>query len=147
MLVDANVLLYAVDATSAHHARAARWLERVLNGPRRVAFPWQTLGAFARIATHPRVAHEPLTADEAWTYAERWLACDPAWIPSVSERTAVVLGDLLRRTGATGNLIPDAQLAALAIEHGLTVISADTDFARFPGVRWENPVGAEPLDS
>jgi uncharacterized protein len=146
VLLDANVLLYAVDAQSPHHARAARWLEAALNGSRRVAFPWQTLGAFVRIATHPRVAREPLTPDEAWTYVERWLACGPVWIPPVSERTATVLGDLLRQTGATGNLTPDAQLAALAIEHGLTVISADTDFARFPGVRWENPVGAEPHD-
>ncbi|MEX1164567.1 MAG: type II toxin-antitoxin system VapC family toxin [Nitriliruptor sp.] len=146
MLIDANLLLYAVDATSPHHARAARWLEAVLNGSRRVGFPWQTLGAFVRITTHPRVTREPLTAVEAWSYVEQWLACAPAWIPPVSERTAAVLGDLLRTTGVTGNLIPDAQIAALAIEHGLTVVSADTDFARFPGVRWENPLEMPPLD-
>lgn len=146
MLIDANVLLYAVDASSPQHLRAARWLEAVLNGSRRVAFPWQTLGTFLRIATHPRVAREPLTAQEAWTYVERWLACGPAWIPPVTERTAAVLGELLRETGVTGNLVPDAQLAAVAIEHGLTVISADTDFARFPGVRWENPLASPPLD-
>jgi uncharacterized protein len=146
VLLDANLLLYAVDATSPHHARAARWLESVLNGSRRVGLPWQTVGAFVRIATHPRVTREPLTSDEAYTYVEQWLGCGPTWIPPVSERTAAILGDLLRETGVTGNLIPDAQLAALAIEHGLTVMSADTDFARFAKVRWANPLDGSSLD-
>lgn len=139
MLVDANVLLYAVDASSRHHLVAAEWLEAALNGPRRVGLPWQSLGAFLRIATHPRVTREPLSASDAWGFVERWLASGPAWIPPVGERTAEVLGTLLEETGVTGNLLPDAQLAALAIEHGLTVVSADTDFARFPGLHWNNP--------
>lgn len=69
-----------------------------------------------------------------------WLAADPAWVPPASERTAAVYGELVRTVPVTGNLVPDAMLAALAIEHGLTVMAADPDFARFPGIRWENPL-------
>lgn len=140
MLLDANLLLYAVDSTSREHAAAAAWLEDVLNGHRRVGLPWQTLGAFLRIATHPRVTTNPLSAAEAWSFVRRWLAAGPTWIPPATERTAAVLGELLDESGATGNLVPDAQLAALAVEHGLVVMTADTDFARFPQVRTMNPL-------
>lgn len=140
MLVDANLLLYAVDERSPWHDAAARWLEATLNGSRRVALPWQTIGAFLRIATHPRVVSRPLTASDAWSLAEAWLRATPTWVPPASERTASILGRLLTTTHVTGNLIPDAQLAALAIEHGLVVQTADTDFARFPEVRFENPL-------
>ncbi len=140
MLVDANLLLYAVDAASPQHSAASAWLTSVLNGERRVGLPWQTLGAFLRISTHPRVVADPLSSEEAWGYIEAWLAADPAWVPPATERTAAVLGRLVRRVGATGNLVPDAQLAALAIEHGLVVHTADTDFERFPEVRWTNPL-------
>lgn len=140
MLVDANLLLYAVDSTSPHHRVAARWLESTLAGSRRVAIPWQTIGAFVRISTHPRITTEPLTGPQASEFVADWLALDNVWIPSTTERTATILGDIIRETHATGNLITDAQLAALAIEHGLAVYSADSDFARFDAVRWENPL-------
>jgi toxin-antitoxin system PIN domain toxin len=139
-LVDANLLLHAVDATSPHHRRAHAWWEGVLNGPSRVGLPWQTIGAFVRIVTHPRVTRRPLSSEEAWGYVAEWLGVHVVWIPPATERTAEVLGAVLQRTGATGNLVPDAQLAALAVEHGLAVASADTDFARFPEVRWINPL-------
>jgi len=140
MLVDANLLLYAVDARSPHHEVAAAWLEDVLNGDRRVGLPWQTLGAFVRIITHPRISTNPLTAERAWGYVRDWLAAGPTWIPPATERTAAVLIELGSSMRITANLVPDAQLAALAIEHGLVVVSADSDFARFPDVRWENPL-------
>ncbi len=140
MLVDANLLLFAVDETSRFHAVAADWLTKKLNGPGRLGLPWQSLGAFLRISTHPRAADNPLTPDQAWAQVEDWLAADPAWIPSPTERHADVLGSLVRSYDLRGNLISDAQLAALAIEHGLMVCSADTDFARFREVRWENPL-------
>lgn len=142
MLVDANILLFAVDESSAFHASAARWLIAQLNGPRRVGLPWQSLGAFLRIGTHPRAAERPLSPDEAWSHVEDWLAADAAWIPEPTERHAEVLGSLVRSYQLRGNLISDAQLAALAIEHGLTVCSADSDFARFSEIRWENPLRA-----
>lgn len=140
MLLDANLLLYAVDRSSDRHEAAASWLTDVLNGSTRVGIPWQTIGAFLRIVTHPRVTARPLAGPEAWSFVEGWLAVDPAWIPPASERTAAVYGQLVGTVPVTGNLVPDAMLAALAVEHGLTVMSADTDFARFPGVRWENPL-------
>jgi uncharacterized protein len=142
MLVDANLLLYAVDETSPFHARARTWLAEQLNGSRRVGLPWQSLIAFLRIATHPRASEHPLRPDEAWDHILDWLACDVAWIPEPGARYADVLGRLVTRHHISGNLVTDAQLAALAIEHGLTVCSADTDFARFPEVRWENPLAA-----
>lgn len=140
MLLDANILLYAVDSTSPSHESARAWLEDVLNGDNRVALPWQTIGAVLRICTHPRVFEQPLTSTQAWGIVQAWLDRPLVWIPPTGPHTAAILGRLLNTSGATGNLVPDAALAALAIEHGLTVISADTDFARFPQVRHLNPL-------
>lgn len=140
MLVDANILLLAVDATSKHHVPAAAWLEERLNGTRRVGIPWPCLGAFLRISTHPRAVESPLAPKEAWSYVAAWLAVDTVWIPQPTERHAELLGNLITTHELRGNLIPDAHLVALAMEHGLTVFSTDTDFARFKEVRWENPL-------
>ena len=140
MLVDANILLFAVDSASPFHDRAARWLTERLNGTRRVGLPWQNLGAFLRIATHPRATSRPLSPDEAWSLVAEWLAAGSAWIPGPTERHAEVLGGLVRTYQLRGNLIADGQLAALAIEHGLTICSADTDFARFREITWQNPL-------
>lgn len=142
MLVDANILLFAVDKKSRFHPVAARWLTERLSGPRRVGLPWQSLAAFLRISTHPRAAEQPLSPDEAWSHVEDWLAAEAAWIPLPTDRHAEVFGSLVTRYQLRGNLVADAQLAALAIEHGLTIYSADTDFARFTEVRWENPITA-----
>jgi hypothetical protein len=141
VLVDANLLLYATDSGSPFHGPAAAWLTRVLNGDRRVGLPWQSLAAFVRVSTHPRISRRPLTIDEAWTIVEGWQAVGATWHPNPGPGHGRILGDLLRSRQVAGNLVPDAQLAALALEHGLTVYSADTDFARFPEVTWVNPVG------
>ncbi|MFK5633584.1 MULTISPECIES: TA system VapC family ribonuclease toxin [unclassified Ornithinimicrobium] len=141
MIVDANVLLHAVDSGSVHHERAASWLTAALNGDERVGLPWQSLGAFVRIATHPRVTATPLSAAEAQVHVDGWLAAGPAWIPPATERTWHAFDTLARRHHVTGNLVPDAQLAALAVELGVAVVSGDSDFARFPEVRWINPLG------
>ncbi|MGA9112551.1 MAG: TA system VapC family ribonuclease toxin [Candidatus Dormiibacterota bacterium] len=138
MLIDASVLLYAVDSTSPSHERVATWLEGMLNGPRRVGFAWPSVTAFLRIVTHPRALDRPLTAEQAWGYAQEWLTCDNAWIPQPTANHAAVLGGLITSAGLRGNLIADAHLAALAIEHGLQVCSADSDFARFTQVTWVN---------
>lgn len=140
MLIDANLLLYAVDASSPFHAPAAAWLEERLGGSRRVGIPWQSLGAFLRISTHPRAAERPLTSVEAWSYVEDWLSAEVVWIPQPTERHAEVLGALVTNYQLRGNLVSDAQLAALAIEHGLRICSADTDFARFREIEWQNPI-------
>ena len=140
MLIDANILLFAVDTRSRFHPAAATWLSTQLNGTRRVGLPWQCLVAFLRISTHPRAAEHPLSPDEAWSYVADWLTVAVAWVPEPTEHHAEVLGRLIATHQLRGNLIPDAHLAALGIEHGLTVCSADTDFARFAEMRWENPL-------
>lgn len=142
MLIDANLLLFAVDAGSPWHERAAEWFTAQLNGDRRVGIPWESLAAFVRIATHPRASDRPLQPDEAWSFVEEWLAVPTVWIPQPTDAHADVLSSLVRRYRLAGNLVPDAHLAAIAIEHGLEVCSADSDFARFPEVRWRNPFAA-----
>lgn len=140
MLVDANLLLFARSTTSPFHEVARAWLEAQLDGPTRVGLPWQSLVAFVRVATNPRVYESPLTPDQAWAQVEDWLAAGPVWVPLPTERHSEVLGGLVRRHQLRANLLTDAHLAALAIEHGVGVASADTDFARFEQLRWINPL-------
>jgi toxin-antitoxin system PIN domain toxin len=140
VLVDANILLYAVDSESPFHGRALAWLEEALNGPRRVGLPWQTLHGFLRIVTNPRALREPLAPSAAWTHVTEWLAAGPVWIPEPGRGHAAILGRLVTQLDLRSNLVPDAALAALCIEHGLDLVSADTDFARFTEVTWINPV-------
>ena len=139
MIVDANVLLYAVDADSPFHRAAAGWLERALNGPGRVGFPWPSLLAFQRIATHPRATPNPLAPAGAWRHVSDWLGADQAWIPQPGPRHADILRELIVSNDLRGNLVPDAHLAALALEHGVGVCSFDSDFARFDRLVWERP--------
>lgn len=142
MLVDANLLLYSRDETSPFHVRARTWLTRQLNGPVRVGLPWASLVAFVRIATHPRVFEHPLAPGEAWQQVEDWLAAPAAWLPEPTHAHGDVLGALIRRYDLRGNIVADAHLAALAIEHGLTMCSADTDFARFSELRRLDPTAS-----
>jgi toxin-antitoxin system PIN domain toxin len=140
MLLDANLLLYAVHEGADRHEAAAAWLTEQLNGSRRVGIPWSSLGAFLRISTHPRAFPRPLSPATAWERVSDWLAAPVAWIPEPGPEYPRILGRLMAEHDAHGNLVPDAMLAALAIEHGLTIHSSDTDFARFPGLRWEDPL-------
>jgi toxin-antitoxin system PIN domain toxin len=140
MLVGANILLYAVDARSPFHGKATGWLTAQLNGVRRIALAWFSLVAFVRISTNPRASEHPLTPGQAWQHVEDWLACDTTWIPNPTDHHARVLGSLVTKYELRGNLVGDAAIAALAIEHGLTVGSADTDFARFEEIRWIDPL-------
>jgi toxin-antitoxin system PIN domain toxin len=105
-----------------------------------VGVPWESLTAFVRLATNARVVPRPLGPADAWELVEAWLASPVAWVPVATERHAAVLGDLIRRYRPSAKLVPDAHLAALAIEHGAEVISTDTDIARFTEVRWRNPI-------
>lgn len=141
MIVDANLLLYAVDSRSPFHSAAAAFLTGRLNGATRIGLPWPSLCAFLRLVTNPRVVGQPLAPATAWRVVEDWLDADPVWIPTPTARHAEVLGGLITRHHLGGGVIHDAHLAALAIEHGVPVVSADTDFARFPEVVWINPLG------
>jgi len=140
VLVDANILLYAVDEASPFHARARQWLEDALNGTRRVGLPWASLTAFLRIVTNPRALAEPLAPAEAWALVDAWLDAPTAWLPTPGRGHRAILGRLIADLDLRANLIPDAVLAALCIEHGLEMISADTDFARFTELSWRNPL-------
>jgi hypothetical protein len=139
VIVDANILLYAVDARSSFHKPVKSWLEGALSGPARVGLPWISLTAFLRIATHPRASANPLSPAEAWSHIGDWLSAEPAWIPEPTLGHAEILESLIVGGDLRGNLIPDAHLAALALGHGVGVCSADSDFARFPQLRWVNP--------
>lgn len=140
MIVDANVLLYARNDADPRHDAARTWLEDALNGPTRVGLPWWTLTAFARIATNARAFPAPLSAEEAALQIEEWLAAPRAWVPEPSARYHEVFTGLLRAYDVRGSLVTDAQLAALAIDHGVPVVSTDADFARFAEARWINPL-------
>ncbi len=140
ILLDVNLLLYAKGADYPQHAAAAAWLEEQINTPIRIGLPWPSLLAFLRIVTHPRIYKYPLTTQEAWAQVEEWLNLQNTWIPQPTNQHQGIFAQLLHDTQATANLIPDAHLAALAIEHGLEVCTADTDFAKFPGCKWRNPI-------
>lgn len=138
-LVDVNVLLYAMDTTSPRHAEAKRWVEASFSGREPVGLSWQVLLAFLRLSTRARLFADPLTADQAFDVIDEWIAHPTVVLLHPGPRHAAVLRDLLSSTGAGGNLVADAHLAALALEHGATLWSYDTDFARFPGLRWSQP--------
>jgi toxin-antitoxin system PIN domain toxin len=140
ILVDANLLIYAHVKTFPQHARAREWLDVRLSGSAQVGLPWPSLLSFLRLVTNRRVFERPESTGDAWRQVIAWLACDAAWIPQPTDRHREVLGRLLAKVNVAANLIPDAHLAALAIEHGLTLCSTDGDFARFPDLRWQDPL-------
>lgn len=142
ILIDANILIYARVNSFAQHSAARGWIDRQLNGVPRVGLPWASLLAFLRVVTNPRVFERPEAIADAWDQVTAWLACATAWIPEPTERHIEIFGELIALPGVHANLVPDAHLAALAIEHGLTLCSTDGDFARFPGLHWLNPLAA-----
>ena len=141
-LPDVNLLLYALDEASPHHPRARPWLEALLSGSEPAGFAWVVLLAFVRLSTHPQLFAHPLAPAEAFAVIEGWLAQPGALVLHPTERHLAVLRGLVEPLGTAGNITTDAHLAALAIEHGGEICSADTDFARFRGLRWTNPVVA-----
>ena len=140
ILVDANVLIYAVDRDSAHHTRARRWLEATLSGGEWIGLPWLVVLAFLRVTTHPRVMRKPLSAEDAIGYVDGWLRQPFVRLIGPGEAHWPVLRNLLQASGTAGNLTSDAHLAALAIEHGSLIASSDEDFRRFAGVTHVNPL-------
>jgi toxin-antitoxin system PIN domain toxin len=142
ILVDGNLLVYAHVASFRQHERARDWLDAQLTGGAPVGLPWPSLLGFLRLVTNPRVFRRPEPMAEAWGQVEAWLQAEVAWIPEPTERHRDVLGGLLAVAGVQANLVPDAHLAALAIEHGLLLCSTDGDFGRFPQLRWQDPLAA-----
>jgi toxin-antitoxin system PIN domain toxin len=144
ILVDTNLLVYAHVATFPQHEAARAWLDERLNGSARVGLPWPSLLGFVRLVSNPRVFERPALVLSAWRQVEEWLECQPVWIPLPTDQHRAILASLLTHVGNRANLVPDTDLAALALEHGLVLCSTDGDFARFPHLRWENPLQASP---
>lgn len=140
ILLDANLLLYAVNEDAAHHKRAKTWLEAWFSGSETVGLSWNVLLAFLRLTTRPGLFRYPLTIEDALRIVEDWVNQPPATLVHPGTKHLQILSDLLRTAGTGGNLTSDAHLAALAIEHGATLWSMDSDFARFPRLRWQNPL-------
>lgn len=140
ILVDANLLVYAHVADFDDHEVARDWLDDQLAGTARVGLPWESLSAYLRLVTNPRVFPQPLPAIDAMEQVRDWLGRPAAWVPGPTDGHADLLGELLAIDGIRADLVPDAHLAAIALGHGLTVMSNDGDFARFPRVRWHNPL-------
>jgi toxin-antitoxin system PIN domain toxin len=138
-IVDANVLLYAVNTSAEHHAASRRWLDGALSGSDIVGFAWVPLLAFARLATKHGLFPSPLHPDEAMAQIRDWCAAPNATIVNPTARHADVLSNLISCVGAGGNLVNDAHLAALAVEHRASVVTYDGDFGRFPDLRWATP--------
>jgi uncharacterized protein len=139
VIVDANVLLYAVDRAGAHHDRSRSWLDGSLAGTEAVGLAWIALLAFIRIGTNASILPTPMTPEEATGQVETWLGAPAAVVAQPTPRHASLLRGLLRDTGTAGNLTTNAHLAALALEHGAGIVSYDRDFARFPGVQHRLP--------
>jgi uncharacterized protein len=139
-LIDLNLLLYAVNRDTVHHRRAKAWLERALSGERSVALPWVVVLGFLRVTTHPRVFARPLAPEAALSVVDGWLGRPNVVGLQAGDEHWRVLRSLLDQAGTAGNLTTDAHLAALAIEHDCELCSTDTDFARFPDLRWVNPL-------
>lgn len=141
IIVDANLLIYAHVSDFEQHDAARRWLDEQLGGTTRVGLPWPSLLAFLRLVTNRRVFARPEPMRDAWKQVSEWTRAPAAWIPAPTSRHRDVLDELVPSI-TRANLVPDAHLAALAIEHGLTLCSTDGDFARFPGLRWLDPLSA-----
>jgi toxin-antitoxin system PIN domain toxin len=141
-LPDVNLFLYAYDTRSTRHAAARDWLEQTLSGAETVALSWTVLLAFIRLSTRPAIVEQPLSSSEAIDLVQSWLDQPCVTVVHPTERHAAVLRELLDPLGTAANLTTDAHLAALAIEHGAELCSSDTDFARFTGLRWKDPLRA-----
>lgn len=138
-IVDTSVLLPAVSPSLPHHAAAREALETAINGERPVGLAWVVVNAFLRLTTKPGLFANPYTIDEAWEMVDAWLSHDNVRVVQETEEHPRLWSELLRRAGTGGDLTTDAWIAAIALEHGASVLTLDSDFARFPGLRWESP--------
>ncbi len=140
ILVDTNLLIYAYVKDLPQHPAAFAWLEERLQEKSPVAMPWPVLLAFVRLVSNQRIFKVPVTISTAWEQVEGWRSVPFVWSPSPTTRHAEILATLLRDVGEDSNGVPDAHLAALAIEHDLTLCTGDGGFSRFTGLRWLNPL-------
>ncbi len=140
ILLDANLLIYGVNRDLPQHKAARTWIEKTFSDPDDVGLPWVSVLAFLRLSTNPRVFKAPLKIDEAIAYVDEWVALPAVCLVVPGFRHWEILKNLLAQSGTGGNLTTDAHIAALALEGGYAVYSADNDFRRFPGIRHVNPL-------
>jgi toxin-antitoxin system PIN domain toxin len=140
ILVDANLLLYAKLSSFPQHEAARAWLDGRLSGTARVGLPWESLLAFLRLSTSPALFPRPLAMEAAWGQVREWLAQPCVFCPGPTEAHEATLDEIIGAHAITPRLVGDAHLAAIALEHGLVLCSADEDFARFDKLRWINPL-------
>jgi toxin-antitoxin system PIN domain toxin len=142
ILIDTNLLLYGGVRSSPQHDRARQWLEEQFAAASKVGLPWHSLLGFVRLASSRTVYRRGPSVGEAWQVVREWLKLDNVWIPQPTERHGEVLDEIFSTARMSSRFVMDAHLAALAIEHGLTLCSNDRDFARVPKLRWVNPLEA-----
>lgn len=140
ILVDANLLIYAIDRDSPHQRRARKWLEQILSGTTPVGLAWIVTLAFLRVTTRAGIMHNPLSPEQAIAYVDSWLGQSHVTLVRPGNQHWPILRNLLQVSGTSGNLTSDAHLAALAIEHGYSIYSTDNDFRRFAGLTVINPI-------
>ena len=140
IVIDANLLIYSYDAASVHHLKSSAWLERTLASGESVGLTWQTVSAFLRVVTNRRLPGKRVGLPEALDTVQEWLQRPSVRILVPGDGHWPVLRRMILDGGASGPLVTDAQLAALTIEYGGVLYTADRDFARFPGLRWKNPL-------
>ena len=143
ILVDANLLIYAVNQDLPQHKQARAWWERMLSGTARVGMPWVSIMAFLRICTNPRIFSQSLPPEAAIAYIDEWLDEPPVQLVALGTGHWPILRNLLLQTGMAANLTTDAHIAALALEQGHSVYSAANDFQRFPGLKHVNPLSVK----
>ena len=137
---DLNLLVYAHSEGTPLHRPARRWWENLLNGSERIGISWLVAAGFVRLITHPRVLVHPASPEQAVDYAAEWFGSPNVSPLNPGAQHLVILRRALAAAGVGGNLVTDAHIAALAIEHQAEIHSNDADFARFPGLRWRNPL-------
>lgn len=141
-IIDVNILIYAVDRDSQYHSKVLPWWESALNGDEPIGLAWITLLGFVRMSTNPKVFAKPLATMDALRFVEKWLDHPTTVVVGEAEDHWSRVGDLLKQVGTAGDLTTDAHLAAIAISYDATTASCDADFAKFPGLRWENPLAS-----
>lgn len=143
IIVDVNLLIYAVNEDAHDHKKAKAWLEAAISGSETIGLPWVVLLAFMRVTTRSGLFQKPLTVEAAFDLIEAWLQQVSVTVPEPSVRHLQTMRDLVSPLGLGGNLTSDAFLAALAIEYGAELCSADNDFGRFKRLRWRNPLAGK----
>ena len=143
IVLDANILIYSYDSGSSQHTKARAWVETTFSGLESVGLSWQTVSAFLRVMTNTRLPGPRLSLEQATRLVDEWLDLPNVRVLSPGDEHWILLRRMIVEGQASGALISDAQLAALTMEYGGVLYTTDRDFARFPGLRWTNPLAAE----